>query len=174
MFERSLAGILLMLAVTGCGNGEEDATPSASLASEPSSAAPSAAVRNVCSLASNEEIGAATGNEVVGVDVDPTLCEYAPTTGTLGRDRIAVDVFRNEASDSTCDLEFRGVSATNGQPVDELGDLAYWRGDRASPQLYICGVGWFVAITLYAPASTPPEQAAATAREIGTLVLSRL
>jgi hypothetical protein len=128
----------------------------------------------VCSLAADAEVSAALGNEVVGIDIDPTLCEYAPVAGTIGQDSVALDVFRNQASGSTCDLEFGGVGATSGETVEGLGDAAYWRGDVGPRQLFIYGAGSFVALTLYTPASVPVDESLAAAREVASLVMSRL
>ena len=126
----------------------------------------------VCGLLSEEAVSTIVGNPVVGVDIDATLCEYAPATGVPGTDGTAVDVFVNDAFDEACDLEFDLVGATNQQAVPDLGAAAYW--NATPPQMYVCTGAKYVTVTMYVPGSVSDEDAFAQARNVAERVIAGL
>jgi hypothetical protein len=131
-------------------------------------------VGSVCDLATDEEISAIVANEVLGVDIDTTLCEYSLVSGAPAVDGTTVDVFTNAAFDDVCSLEFDLVGAGDAQPVDGLGNTAFWDGGTQTPQLFICTGTSFVSITQYKPPTVTDEQALVRAQEVADIVLSRL
>jgi len=129
---------------------------------------------SVCDLATNEEISAIVGNEVLAVEIDATLCEYSLVEGVPASDGTTVDVFMNAASEESCELEFDLVGAGNGEPVDGVGNTAYWSAGSVTPQLFVCTGSWFVTITQYTPSTVSDDDALARAREVSDVILRRL
>jgi len=187
--------VVLAAVLAGCGDGGADvgATPGASDSASTTSGAddgevgaddPSGdessgsddapGVGSVCDLATDEEISAIVGNEVVAVEIDATLCEYSLVEGVPASDGTTVDVFRNAASEESCELEFDLVGADNGEPVDGVGNAAYWAAGSVTPQLIVCTGSWFVTITQYTPSTVSDDDARARAREVSDVILGRL
>ena len=186
--------VVLALVLAGCGDGGDDAaTPGASDSAsttsdaddgqsetddqsgdDPSSSDDASQPGSVCDLATDEEISAIVGNEVVALEIDATLCEYSLVDGVPGSDGTSVDVFTNTASEESCELEFDLVGADDGEPIDGIGTAAYWAAGSVTPQLFVCTGGSFVTITQYTPAAVTDDEALAQAREVSDIVLGRL
>lgn len=129
---------------------------------------------SVCDLATDGEISAIVGNEVIGVEIDATLCEYSLVSGVPASDGTTVDVFMNAASEESCELEFGLVGAADGQPVDGIGNAAYWATGSPTAQLAICTGSSFLTITQYKPPAVTDDEALARAQGVADIVLGRL
>lgn len=197
---RMLASVCLIALAASCGSDDDDAgdppagtsaeaaapdasetsppdepgAPDSSPTDEPTLSESSPAAGPVCDLATDEEISAIVANDVLGVDIDATLCEYSLVSGTPAVDGTAVDVFTNVAFDDVCSLELDLVGAGDGQPIDGLGTTAFWEGGTQTAQLFICTGTSFVTITQYKPPAVTDEQALVRAQEVADIVLSRL
>ena len=153
---------------------DEPDAPPAPATDEPDAPDGSPTAGPVCNLATDEEISAIVANEVIGVDIDATLCEYSLVSGAPAVDGTAVDVFTNVAFDDVCSLEFELVGADDAQPVDGVGTTAFWKGGTQTPQLFICTGTSIVTITQYKPSVVTDEQALVQAEAVADIVLTRL
>lgn len=128
----------------------------------------------VCALATDEEISAIVGNDVTGIDLDATLCEYSLVAGAPAVGGTAVDVFQNAAFNDVCDLEFGLFGIKDAEQIEGVGQIAYWSGGTQTPQLLICTGSSFVAVTQYKPSAIADDEALARARAIADIVLERM
>ncbi len=156
----------------GDDSGGDDSHDDAPEESSVTDAPPPSA--GVCSLASDEEISEIVANPVAGVDLDPTLCEYAQSSGDPGVEGTTVDVVVTEAFDDVCSLELDLVGAADDLVIEGLGSPAAWKPSPLTPQLFVCEGSWFVTITQYRSASVTDEEALSSATTIAGLVLARL
>ena len=159
-------------APTTVTQGDATVTPPGTQPADTTEAPAATAAGAVCGLLTEEAVSTIVGNPVVGVDIDATLCEYAPATGVPGTDGTAVDVFVNDAFDEACDLEFGLVGASNQQAVADLGAAAYWNANP--PQMYVCTSAKYLTVTMYVPGSVSDGDAFAQARDVAERVIAGL
>jgi hypothetical protein len=115
-----------------------------------------------CALVSNDAMSGFLGLTVTGVEIDATLCEYAPDEGAPGSEVLAADLFVNAAFDAECSLEFD--IGGRGEPVAGLGVEASWKGHEVgsigTPQLLVCTGDEFMTVSLYVPADRTDDMLA--------------